>query len=114
MLRDLEQAPEDGGGLVLHEDERAVGFALGDLLEEAQVRDGRVEEARGVGGEGGGREGAGRVAEGVDFWGLGGWGRGGGARRGGGGVRDVGWGALFEDRRGESFVGGGCRGGGGG
>ena len=73
VLRDLEQAAQDGGGLVLHEEEGAVGFALGDLLEEAQVRDGGVEEAGGIGGERGGREGGGGMAERVDFWGAGGW-----------------------------------------
>lgn len=49
-LGDLEGAAEDGGGFVLHEEEGAVGFALGDLLEEPEERDGGEEEAGGVGG----------------------------------------------------------------
>jgi len=33
----------------LHKQQRAVGFSLGDLLEEAQEGDGCEEEAGGVG-----------------------------------------------------------------
>lgn len=67
-LGDLERLAEDGAGLVLDEEEGAVGLALGDLLEEAEEVDVGEEEAGGVVCEGRLRQGArGRVAELVDF-----------------------------------------------
>ena len=99
VLGDLEEAAQDGAGFVLHEEQAPVGFALGDFLEEAQVRGGGVEEAWGVGGEGDrGQEGGG-VAEFVDFGilrcrerGGRGWGGVGGVRGDGRGVgRLRGW-----------------------
>ena len=46
-LRDLECFAEDGAGFVLGEKEGPMGFAFGDLLEEAKEIDIRKEEAGG-------------------------------------------------------------------
>ena len=48
-MRDLEGFAEDGAGFVLDKEQRAVGFSLGDFLEEAEEVDVCEEEARGVG-----------------------------------------------------------------
>lgn len=67
-LGDFERAPEDGAGFVLDEEEGAVGFALGDLLEEAEEADGGEEEPGRVRCERRSRERAcGGIAEFVDF-----------------------------------------------
>ena len=72
-LGDLERLAQDGAGFVLDEQEGAVGFTLGDLLEQAEQVDVGEEEARGVVRQGRLRQGArGGVAELVDF-GAGGW-----------------------------------------
>lgn len=72
-LGDFKGFAEDGAGFVLHEEQGAVGFALGDLLEQAEEVDGCEEEAGGVVREGRLWQGArGRVAELVDF-GAGSW-----------------------------------------
>lgn len=47
-LGDLERFAEDGAGFVLHEEQRAMGFSLGDLLEQAEEVDGCEEESGGV------------------------------------------------------------------
>lgn len=47
-LGDLERLAEDGARLVLDEEEGAVRFALGDLLQEPEEVDVGEEEARGV------------------------------------------------------------------
>lgn len=46
-LGDFESAAEDGAAFVLHEEEGAVGFALGNFLEDAEEGYGCVEEAGG-------------------------------------------------------------------
>lgn len=74
-LRDLESAAEDGARFVLHEEQRAVGVALGDLLEKAEERNRREEEAGGVGRQWRLGKGRRRVTKLVDFgfeW-WGGW-----------------------------------------
>ena len=48
-LGDLEGFAEDGAGFVLNEEQCAMGFSLGDFLEEAEEVDVGEEEARGVG-----------------------------------------------------------------
>lgn len=58
-LGDFDALFEDRAGFVLDEEEGAVGFAFGYLLEEAQEIDVCEEEAGGVGCERGLREGAG-------------------------------------------------------
>ena len=74
-LRDLEGFAEDGAGFVLHQEEGAVGFPLGDLLEEAQKIDICEEEAGSVVREGRlGQIAAGGEAQFIDFWsGVGRW-----------------------------------------
>lgn len=44
-LGDLERFAEDGAGFVLHEEEGAMGFALGDLLEQPEEVDGCEEKS---------------------------------------------------------------------
>lgn len=43
MLRDLQCFLEDVGGLVLNEEEIAVGFVFADLLHNAEIVDGGEE-----------------------------------------------------------------------
>lgn len=49
-LGDFECPPEGSAGFILYKEESAVGFALGDFLEEAKEGDGCEEEARREGG----------------------------------------------------------------
>ena len=67
-LGDLERFAEDGAGFVLHEEQRAVGFSLGDLLEQTEEVDVGEEESGCVIREGRLGQGAGgRVSELIDF-----------------------------------------------
>lgn len=67
-LGDLERFAEDGAGFVLHEEQRAMGFPLGDFLEQTKEVDVCEEESGCVIREGRLRQSAGgRVAEFIDF-----------------------------------------------
>lgn len=57
-LGDFERFAKDGAGFILYEEEGAMGFALGDLLEQAEEVDGCEEESGRVVREGGLRQGA--------------------------------------------------------
>lgn len=67
-LGDLERLAQDGAGFVLDEQEGAVGFALGDLLQQTEQVDVGEEEAGGVVRQGRlGQRARDGVAELVDF-----------------------------------------------